>query len=67
MGDFDVDVVLAPLLGLELAPFHVALDGLFVVSEPAFEFVIGRHVAGLCAGMCKEDAANIERVATPFL
>jgi hypothetical protein len=33
-----------PLLGLELPPLHVALDGLSVMTEPAFELVVGtRH------------------------
>lgn len=36
--------LLTPLLGLELSPLHVALDGLSVMAEPAFEFVVGtRH------------------------
>jgi hypothetical protein len=36
--------LLTPLLGLKLSPLHVALDGLGVMTEPAFELVIGtRH------------------------
>ena len=36
--------LLTPLLGLEFTPLHVALDGLRVMAEPAFELVIGaRH------------------------
>jgi hypothetical protein len=36
--------LLTPLLGLKLPPLHVALDGLSVMTEPAFELVIGtRH------------------------
>jgi hypothetical protein len=36
--------LLTPLLGLEFSPLHVALDGLGIMAEPAFEFVVGtRH------------------------
>jgi hypothetical protein len=36
--------LLTPLLGLEFTPLHVALDGLRVMAEPAFELVVGtRH------------------------
>jgi hypothetical protein len=41
--------LLTPLLGLKLPPLHVALDGLGVMTEPAFELVIGtRHC---CCGI----------------
>lgn len=37
-------VLLTPLLRLKFTPLHVALDGLSVVAEPAFELVVGtRH------------------------
>lgn len=36
--DFDVNIVLSPLLGLKGAPFHLALDGLGVLAQPAFKF-----------------------------
>lgn len=41
--DLDVDVVLGPLLGLELAPLHVALGGGGVKAQPALELVVGSH------------------------
>lgn len=43
LGYLDVNVVFLPLFGLELAPDHLALDGLLVLAEPAFELVVGRH------------------------
>ena len=46
--DLDVDVVLRPFLGLELAPFHVALKGALVEAEPALE--LRRVLASHCAG-----------------
>lgn len=43
VSDLDVDVVFLPLLGLEGTPFHLAIDGIGGVAEPALELVIGRH------------------------
>jgi hypothetical protein len=43
VGDLDVDVVFLPLLGLKWTPFHLAVDGIGGVAEPALELVIGRH------------------------
>lgn len=40
----NIDVVLLPLFGLELAPDHLAVMGALVLAEPAFELVVGRHV-----------------------
>ena len=44
VSDLDVDVVLLPDLGLETAPFHLAVHGLRVTTKPSFKLVIGRHV-----------------------
>lgn len=41
VGDFNVDVVVLPLLGLELAPGHVAVSRLGIVALPAFKLVVG--------------------------
>lgn len=43
VGDLDVDVILRPLLGLEAAPPHLALDGIGRLSEPPLELVVGSH------------------------
>lgn len=41
--DLNVNVVLGPLLGLVRAPFHLALDGLGRLAQPAFELGRSRH------------------------
>jgi len=51
--DLDIDIILRPLLGLEFAPLHVALDGLGIVTEPALKLVIGsRHFVRELLYMC---------------
>jgi hypothetical protein len=46
--NLDVDVVLSPLLGLEVAPLHLALDGILILSEPSLEFGVCRHCDVRC-------------------
>ena len=46
VGDFDIDVGLLPGLGLVALPFHVALDGAGVETEPALEVVGCGHDGG---------------------
>jgi hypothetical protein len=62
VGDFDINVVLGPLLGLELTPLHLALDRVLGLAEPSFELGVdhcidcsevgvigvGRAVYGCC-------------------
>lgn len=40
VSNFDIDIVLSPLLGLELAPLHLALRGLGLIAQPAFKLVV---------------------------
>jgi hypothetical protein len=49
--DLNVDIVFAPLLGLEVAPLHLALDGVLVLSEPSLELRVG-HVGGVGVKVC---------------
>lgn len=45
VGDLNVNIILFPLLGLELLPLHLALNGLLIETEPSLELVVGaRHV-----------------------
>lgn len=43
VADLNVDIVLSPFLGLELAPFHLALDRLWGLAQPAFELGRSSH------------------------
>lgn len=47
MRNLNVDVVLCPFLGLELAPLHLAFDGVLVLAEPALKLGVGGHFAVL--------------------
>ena len=49
MGDFDVNVGLFPLLGLEFLPLQLAVHAVRAVAQPALEFVRGGHVCKLCS------------------
>jgi hypothetical protein len=40
MRDLDVDVGFLPRLGLELAPFHVAIGRRLIVAEPPLKLVV---------------------------
>jgi hypothetical protein len=40
VADLNVDVVLLPLLGLELAPLHFALNGLGIEAQPSLKLDI---------------------------
>lgn len=44
VGDFNVNVGFLESLWLIALPDHVALGGIGVEADPAFEFVVGRHV-----------------------
>lgn len=44
MGDFDVDISLLPCFWLIALPDHLAIDTVFIKTEPALETVILRHV-----------------------
>lgn len=39
VSDLDIDIVLCPLLGLETTPFHLAIDTVGIMAQPALEFV----------------------------
>lgn len=39
VGDLDIDIVLCPLLGLKTTPFHLAIDAVGIMAQPALEFV----------------------------
>lgn len=41
--NLNVDVVLCPLLGLEGAPLHLAIDGLRILAEPALKLWCGHN------------------------
>jgi hypothetical protein len=57
VGDLNVDVVLGPLLGLELTPLHLALDRILGLAQPSFELGVGHCV------VCSEVGVfGIERV-----
>ena len=57
--DFDIDIGLLPCLWLEVAPGHLAFNGLLIVAEPALELVFLR-TAG------HGDVARIFRVVKPM-
>ena len=47
VGHLDVDVCLLPSFWLVFLEDHFALDGLRVEAQPALEFVVGAHRAGV--------------------
>lgn len=40
VSNFDIDIVFSPLLGLELAPLHLALRRLGLIAQPALKLVV---------------------------
>lgn len=49
VGDLNIDVVLRPLLGLKCAPFHLSVDRIRAVAQPALELVVGGHDCLVCS------------------
>ena len=58
VGDFDVDVGFLPGFGLVAFPLHFAFHGVFVLAQPAVEFVVGAHG---CSGVknCWLDVSEV--------
>lgn len=44
MGDFNIDISLLPCFRLVALPDHLAIDTVFIKTEPALETVILRHI-----------------------
>ena len=59
MADFDVDIVIFEVLGLERLVLEVAFDGVFVKAHPSFELVVGRH-GWDCLRSCWDDLVFVQ-------
>ena len=47
VGDLDIDVGFFPCLGLVFLPHHFAIDGIWVLAQPARKLVICTHGCGI--------------------
>jgi hypothetical protein len=54
MGYFDINIVLAPAFGFEVAPSHVALGRHLIISEPTLKFILIRHSVKELSSRCRE-------------
>jgi hypothetical protein len=57
VGDFDIDIILSPLFGLERTPLHLAIHRVRVVPPPTFELDIS-HGDERCVCECMRVYVN---------